>query len=122
MPVIMPAAMLNRTCTITRPADPSTSDASGVPAVPTIVSAVAKVRIYQNEDYSASSTGQIEEQGIVAASSHKAVTGPTEDVEAGDTLTDNSTTETFIVNLVDSMPAGHSGSHRELWLTSSEFK
>lgn len=121
MPVTIPVVMLNRDCTITRPADPSTADASGVPAVPTVVSAVGKIRIYQNDDFGGR-TGQIEEQGVVAASSHKAVMGPTEDVEAGDIITDNSTAEVFTVNLVDSMPAGHSGSHRELWLTSSEFK
>lgn len=121
MTTTIPAVMLNRTCTITRPAALNTSDASGVIGSHSTVSAVAKVRIYQNDDFGGR-TGKTEEQGIVAASSHKGVVGPNEDVEAGDIITDNSTAEVFVVNLVDSMPAGHSGSHKELWLTSSEFK
>ena len=120
MAVTIPTAYLNRTCTITRPASPSTVDAHGVLGADTTVSAVAKVRIYQNKDFG-SRVQAVEEQGIVAASSHKGVVGPSEGVMAGDTIKDNSTNEKFKVNLVDSAPAGHIGSHKELWLSSSEY-
>jgi hypothetical protein len=121
MAIQIPTIYLNRIATITRPADPSTADASGVIGAHTTVSLVAKIRIYQNDDYGGR-TGKIEEQGVVAASSHKAVVGANEDVLAGDTLVDNATSESFSINLVDSQPAGYVGSHKEIWLTSSEYK
>lgn len=120
MSVQIPATLLNRTVTITRPALPTTKNVSGIIGANTTVSAVAKIRIYQNDDFG-SRTGDIEEQGIVSASSHKGVTSAAENIKAGDTVVDNSTSEEFNVNLVDSMPGGHSGSHKEVWLTSSEY-
>lgn len=114
----IPTSYLNRTMTVKRPSGPTDADADGIVADLQTISTTAKVRIYRNREFG---RGNMEVQGIVGASTHKGIAGPSEDIQTSDVIEDNSSDEEFKVNLADDNPAGYSGSHIGLWLSSSEY-